>query len=239
MPYQKKYYVYVHRYASGPKKGQVFYVGKGTAFRAYERSPHRRSNHWVNIERKYGRDVSILIGFNEEACAFSFESSLIRHYGRENLCNMTDGGGGASGLKHTAKSIVKMLNNSNSIPVECSNGMSFPSISEAARWVASVRKMGASSSMICQCLSGKFRTAYGYSWWHKSSSPVEYKSHYKRIAEAKGREVIRSDGVSFPSAAEASRSMSKELGRNVSQGNISMAASGSRVTAYGYEWRYK
>ena len=38
MSIEKKFYVYVHRYASGPRGGQVFYVGKGDGRRAFVKS---------------------------------------------------------------------------------------------------------------------------------------------------------------------------------------------------------
>lgn len=92
---QKKYYVYTHEYASGPMAGRVFYVGKGKGKRAYAKKG--RNNYWIKIESKYGRKVNIVFMFNNELCAFSFERSLIKFYGRESLVNMTDGGEGSSG----------------------------------------------------------------------------------------------------------------------------------------------
>ena len=93
---RKQFYVYVHRYASGPKEGEVFYVGKGSGKRAYT---NRRfcNPHWMNIYNKYGFNAEIVAKFAKEKCSFSFEVALIKHYGRKNLCNMTDGGEGISG----------------------------------------------------------------------------------------------------------------------------------------------
>ena len=95
MPKEKKFYVYVHRYASGHKQGQVFYVGKGKDKRL--KSKMDRSKWWKNVVKKYGFIYEIVIRFKSEACAFSFEKALIRNYGRENLVNLTDGGEGMSG----------------------------------------------------------------------------------------------------------------------------------------------
>jgi hypothetical protein len=58
----KKYYVYVHRYASGPKEGQVFYVGKGSGDRAF--ITKRRNPHWTRIFSKYGRTVDVVKSFS-------------------------------------------------------------------------------------------------------------------------------------------------------------------------------
>jgi len=96
MSEEKRFYVYVHRYASGPREGQVFYVGKGTACR-YSR-PSCRNLHWNRIVSKYGFVPEKVMYFRGEECALSFEVALIRHYGRKNLCNMTDGGEGAANI---------------------------------------------------------------------------------------------------------------------------------------------
>ena len=95
MSQDKQFYVYVHRYASGPKQGEVFYVGKGKGYRSH--SKIGRNTHWHNIVNKHGYDINIVARFNNEQCALSFERAFIALYGRENLCNMTDGGEGTSG----------------------------------------------------------------------------------------------------------------------------------------------
>jgi hypothetical protein len=40
--------------------------------------------------------------FSNETCAFSFERALISFYGRDKLCNLTDGGEGSSGAVRTS-----------------------------------------------------------------------------------------------------------------------------------------
>ncbi len=91
MTTEKPFYVYVHRKATD---GTVFYVGKGSFKRAYSFS--KRNNYWNNVANKHGVDVQIVARFSKGECAFSFERALIKHYGRDNLCNLTDGGEGAS-----------------------------------------------------------------------------------------------------------------------------------------------
>lgn len=89
----KPYYVYIHRRADD---GRVFYVGKGKGWRAWQK--YKRSIFWMNVEKKHGRTVHVVMRFSNEECAFSFERALISHYGRENLCNLTDGGDGVRGV---------------------------------------------------------------------------------------------------------------------------------------------
>lgn len=82
--------------------GEVFYIGIGkTVKRAYVSS--KRSNYWKSVVEIYGYEVQILKqGLSwEEAC--ELEKLLISWYGRKDLkkgtlCNMTNGGDGASGV---------------------------------------------------------------------------------------------------------------------------------------------
>jgi len=90
------YYVYVHRRATN---GRVFYVGKGNGRRAFDNG--HRSEYWRRIVAKHGHTVEIAIDGMEESLAFELERELIAFYGRENLCNMTDGGEGPSGAKRS------------------------------------------------------------------------------------------------------------------------------------------
>jgi len=100
MPEEKKYYVYVHKYASGPKEGQVFYVGKGSGGRISSKAG--RNSHWNNIVNKYGLNPEKVMSFRNEVCAFSFERLLISIYGIDNLSNMSTGGvGGATGRRNS------------------------------------------------------------------------------------------------------------------------------------------
>jgi hypothetical protein len=104
---EKKFYVYLHRYASGPKEGQVFYVGKGTSDRYLNK--FARSEFWKRVVNKYGFNAEIVMHFENETCAFSFERALIKFYGRSNLVNLSDGGkGGSFGSVRSKESRLKM-----------------------------------------------------------------------------------------------------------------------------------
>lgn len=95
-------YVYVHIKGSD---GTVFYVGKGTKRRAWDR--RKRNPWWRSIVAKHGLEVAIVKDGMSESCAFSLERALIRAYAGT-LCNLTDGGEGASGYRHTEESIAVM-----------------------------------------------------------------------------------------------------------------------------------
>jgi hypothetical protein len=100
---------------------EVFYVGIGKEEkRAYNKN--RRSNFWKSIISKTDYNVEIL--FNDltwdEAC--EIERYLIKFYGRRDLntgslINLTDGGDGVNGYKHTPERLLKMsINNKGRIP---------------------------------------------------------------------------------------------------------------------------
>jgi len=97
------FYVYVHRRATD---GSIFYVGKGIDNRSNESKS--RNQHWKNIVKKHGYTIDFAQKDIQEWYAFELEKDLISYYGRENLCNKTDGGEGSSGLKHSKSSIQKM-----------------------------------------------------------------------------------------------------------------------------------
>ena len=85
------FYVYVHRRQTD---GKIFYVGKGNGRRAYVK---RRNPFWTSVANKHGYTVHIIENGLAEAEAFELECFLIAEIGRENLCNLTDGGEGAAG----------------------------------------------------------------------------------------------------------------------------------------------
>ena len=90
-------------YAHYTPQGRLFYIGKGSS----ERRAHYfggRNNYWNKVVAKYGTpEVQVLAHWDTEEEALSHEVLLIscfRDMGYE-LANLTDGGEGTSGYKHT------------------------------------------------------------------------------------------------------------------------------------------
>lgn len=81
----------------------VFYVGKGTAQRYKVLSG--RNKYFMHYYHKYNCDVRKVIENLTEAEAFQKECELIAFYQKQNqcFCNLTNGGEGVSGYKHTDK----------------------------------------------------------------------------------------------------------------------------------------
>jgi len=99
------FYTYIHRRADD---GKVFYVGKGKGARAHSHAS--RNAHWQRTVAKHGIGVEIAAYWPTEAEAFEHERFLIscfRDIGQP-LCNLTDGGDGPSGFKHSAETRAKI-----------------------------------------------------------------------------------------------------------------------------------
>jgi hypothetical protein len=98
---QSRFYVYV---LTDPDDAP-FYVGKGSGRRVFEHTGEARGGcecYKCRVIRKIWREgqeygATIVFATDDEYAAFAKERELIAAYGRENLCNLTDGGEGASG----------------------------------------------------------------------------------------------------------------------------------------------
>ena len=98
----KQFYVYTH----AKPDGSIFYVGKGHGNRAYQFS--KRTVWHKNIVQKYGAaNIRIqIVNCESEQAAFELEKIYIkqlRESGAE-LVNLTDGGDGPAGYRHTDES---------------------------------------------------------------------------------------------------------------------------------------
>jgi hypothetical protein len=106
--------VYLHK----KPNGEVFYVGIGNIKRPFWK--FRDNPHWNNVIKKHPDYKIEIISQNldwQTAC--ELEKKLISEYKRKidggNLCNITLGGDGAKGLKHSeeTKQILKELSTGN------------------------------------------------------------------------------------------------------------------------------
>lgn len=89
--------VYLHVRVSDNK---VFYVGKGSVYRA--KTTSGRNKHWRNVVGKHGREVIIIRRNLSNEYAYALEQRLISLYKSRgiNLVNACDGGKGIPGYKH-------------------------------------------------------------------------------------------------------------------------------------------
>lgn len=93
------HYTYLHRCKDDMQR--IFYVGKGSGNRY--KSNLYRNKHWHGIVAKHGLHTEIVALWETHEEALEHEKFLIFCFKDMgiNLCNMTDGGGGAFGWKHS------------------------------------------------------------------------------------------------------------------------------------------
>ncbi len=92
-------------------KNQLFYIGIGVDLkRAYDKS--HRNKHWQSIVKITEYRVDILFDDIDYEFAKEKEIEFIALYGRKEdggvLCNITKGGDGCLGIRHTEESKLKM-----------------------------------------------------------------------------------------------------------------------------------
>jgi hypothetical protein len=109
------FFVYLHKKGD---TGEPFYVGKGTGKRIYFHSG--RNQWWHNIVAKHGIAYEFLGYFELEVDAFAYEKDRIAFYRSEGytLCNLTDGGEGASGRVLSEESRAKMIASAKAKPAQ-------------------------------------------------------------------------------------------------------------------------
>lgn len=146
MMQKSDFYVYVH---SRLGSGEPFYVGKGHGCRA--NSHANRNAYWRNILKKDGGcHVNIIARELDEDLALLLEVEMIdklRKSGAK-LANLTDGGEGVSGLRHTAEARLKMSlalkgrKLSKEHIAKCASALRGHSVSEATRAKLSAANKG-------------------------------------------------------------------------------------------------
>ncbi|TXH10235.1 MAG: hypothetical protein E6R03_15705 [Hyphomicrobiaceae bacterium] len=214
---ERKFYVYVHRRVSD---GRVFYVGKGKGYR--HSTTAGRNKYWHRVAKKHGWFWEKPYENLTEACAHSIEKMLIYAL-RPQLTNVTDGGEGVSGLRHTEETKRKMVANRGSF-TPWLKGKKMP---EAMRAKLRLAKLGTHQSPEH---AQKSRT--------NKIGKRQPRDAVERTRRARSKKIINSDGEIFPSATDAARQLSARLGKYVSQGNISLSAQFNRNNAYGLTWSY-
>jgi hypothetical protein len=102
------YYVYEH---TRNDTNQIFYVGKGKVGSRRSKTRNGRNQYWHNVVNKAGFTAhKKIVEIIDEELSFLIEIeriSQLRELGFK-LCNLTDGGDGTSGYKHTKEGLAKM-----------------------------------------------------------------------------------------------------------------------------------
>lgn len=240
----RDFYVYLHRKKSN---GQVFYIGKGSMFRAFSKST--RNPHWKNIVRKHGYTVELYATGLQEWYAFELEKDLILYYGKENLCNKADGGDGQSGWNLSEETKRKMAEakvgkkrderTKNKISKKLKNRVfsdeTIKRMSEAKKGKVfsdeHKRKIRESRINIHLTEETKLKMSLSIKKaWEKKKKEGQIKNAKKIICIE--------TGFCFYSINSAAKYVSEIIGKKASAGNLSSACSGKYNMAYGFTWRY-
>lgn len=224
------FYVYVHRRRSDTR---VFYVGKGRAKRAWEKN--RKNSHWQSVVKKHGLCVEIVQSGMQEWWAFELERELIAFYGRDNLCNFTDGGEGSSGYVQSEQTKIKKT---------IAQKNAFSSLeSKAKRSIASSLRLRTDSE------KEKLRIAQtGKKYSDESRQKMSLSKVGKKLDESKRKNFLKAHGArsvqcvetlqifdSFKSAARWLNSIGFLKATGLA---ISVCCKNNKRTAYGYKWTY-
>jgi len=208
----KDFYVYVHRKAT---TGQIFYVGKGHGDRL--KWTHSRSKFWNSIVKKHGFTYEVIADNLQEWYAFEIEKEIILFYGRENLCNLTDGGDGPSGAKRTEETKKKI------------------SISKSGENHFCFGKFGKDSPSFGRVASAETKKKM-------SIARLGCKHHFFGVKDdkhqnAKKIKCVELD-ITFGSGTLAIKWLIDNVNKKAVYGHLSEVATGKRKKAYGYTWHH-
>lgn len=207
------FYVYRHRRASD---GLVFYIGKGTARRAYAK--FYRSSHWHRTKNKHGIIIEIVRDNMPEQCSFSLEKMLIDTYRKSGhpIVNHTDGGEGSYGFKHSEESLEKMSGKNNWAYGRKGKDSPVYGLKHSQETKDKLRAMKTGSKL-----------------------SEEHKRNIGLAGKGKGKVPIRSKcGLEFEGIIDAAEYI-RSLGLSDSpQGSIKSCLGGRSKSAFGYVWEY-
>lgn len=226
-------------YSHHKPDGTLFYIGKGSLKRAHAKD--NRNAHWKNIVAKHGYKVEVLAQWPTEVEAFEHEKFLISCF-RDmgfTLANITGGGDGLSGHKHSNESKAKMSafqkvfqNTDRMKSVRAANGELSKLPERRVAHSALVRRQMSCPENRERSRSGALKLA---------SDPLfiaaQRERALKRMQDPKFRYMMATScvcvetGQVFKSQADAAKFVG---GRSQT---INKAISGKRQTAYGYHWK--
>lgn len=228
-------------YAHFKPDGTLFYVGKGSQKRAYAKD--NRNQHWQNIVKKHGLQVETLASWEIESDALLHEQFLIscfKDLGYK-LANVTDGGEGMSGYKHTAESKSKM----SAFQKEFQNSDYMKTAHAVAGEKSKLPERRKKQSDFVRAYMtdpvNRERSKQGALQQNQNPLFIEAqrKRALQRMATPKFRYMMArpcvcvETGQEFKSQADAAKWVG---GRSQT---ISRAITGARLTAYGYHWKLK
>lgn len=238
------FYVYVHRKAT---TGEIFYVGKGTAGRAW--TAKSRNVHWHRIVKKHGIVVEILQDGLQEWAALELEIDYIALYGRKNighgnLINLTDGG---DNPPHTPESLAAAVKTRKQNPeLQAKLKTRLAEMHKNPEWMKKFKAMTAERSQ-----KESWKTNVREALKKRTQNP-EWRSAVQaaravQVNNPKWIDAVRKacnkpvlcveTGQIFESGAAAVKWLNHKNPKTAAN-VISSACKNPAYTAYGYHWRF-
>jgi hypothetical protein len=223
------YLVYTH---TRPDTNEIFYVGKGTGKRMKCRT--NRNIHWQRIvDKANGFKYDVIAKNLTEQEALNFEILMIKKMKEAGfgLCNMTSGGDGVSGFKHSDE----MRENQRQRMLGVTPWNKGKPTSDEAKEKMRLAKLGKKQSPehIAKCAESRRGKKYTEAHCKAISESLKGKKMPVDSQAKKYKQVMcLESGKIYKSITEAA----KEL--NLYTNNISKACKGQLQKTGGYHWSY-
>jgi hypothetical protein len=243
-----------------------FYVGKGKKTENYNRIDyhlnywsHNKNKKLTNKIKKLNGifDIEIIFESSNEMECLNLETQLISEIGRENLCNLTDGGEGVSGFKHSGetKQKISIWRKGKSLSEETCKKITQNKIGNAYKLKnipeGKIEELYKTKNIqeIANTLNVTFSTIKKYligknlyvPFNNKPPRTQETKDKMSYLMKNKGNKPVTQYDKQgnhikdFQSITEACLFLNKPN----RQGDITACCRGKQKTAFGYIWKYK
>lgn len=229
-------YVYVHRYAAGPRTGEIFYVGKGTGRRL--NITRGRNPHWCNIVNKYGFSAEIVLAEVDEALAFEFEELLTETIGLRNLANACVGGGGTRGYVPSDAELARRRLPTGRPPTPENLEKLVASRKGAKASKETREKMRAANTLTLEEMKSRGFTRQGTKWSANMREKLLDPDLRKKIGIIQRKPMICSNGLVFGFGGDAEVWLKANGYPKATKSVLSECCRGKRKTAYGLRWEF-